>query len=39
MLSRCAETARALLDDPREVGVLHGDLHHDNVLDFGPRGW
>jgi streptomycin 6-kinase len=40
ILVRCAETARALLDSPREVGVLHGDLHHDNVLDFGPRrGW
>ena len=29
----------ALLADPREVGPLHGDLHHDNVLDFGSRGW
>jgi streptomycin 6-kinase len=19
--------------------VVHGDLHHGNVLDFGPRGW
>ncbi len=19
--------------------VLHGDIHHNNVLDFGPRGW
>lgn len=19
--------------------VLHGDIHHDNVLDGGPRGW
>ena len=19
--------------------VLHGDLHHDNILDFGARGW
>jgi streptomycin 6-kinase len=18
---------------------VHGDLHHGNVLDFGPRGW
>lgn len=34
-----AKVARALLDDPREVGVLHGDLHHGNVLDFGARGW
>jgi streptomycin 6-kinase len=39
ILARCAETARALLAEPREVGVLHGDLHHDNVLDFGERGW
>jgi streptomycin 6-kinase len=28
-----------LLAEPREVGVLHGDLHHGNVLDFGVRGW
>jgi streptomycin 6-kinase len=27
------------LTAPREEGVLHGDLHHDNVLDFGRRGW
>jgi streptomycin 6-kinase len=39
VLIRCAETARTLLAEPREVGVLHGDLHHDNVLDFGARGW
>ena len=19
--------------------MLHGDIHHDNVLDFGARGW
>ena len=19
--------------------MLHGDIHHGNVLDFGPRGW
>ncbi|HEX5872578.1 MAG TPA: aminoglycoside phosphotransferase family protein, partial [Longimicrobium sp.] len=28
-----------LLADPRDVAVLHGDLHHENVLDFGARGW
>ncbi len=39
ILLRAAETARALLDTPRETVVLHGDLHHGNVLDFGPRGW
>ena len=31
--------ARALLALPREVVILHGDIHHENVLDFGPRGW
>lgn len=39
IFGRCANTARALLSEPRDVGVLHGDLHHDNVLDFGARGW
>jgi streptomycin 6-kinase len=34
-----AKVARTLLDVPQEVGVLHGDLHHGNVLDFGERGW
>jgi streptomycin 6-kinase len=39
ILCRCAATARQLLADQREVCVLHGDLHHANVLDFGARGW
>ena len=34
-LGRAAALARALLDDQREVVVLHGDIHHGNVLDFG----
>jgi streptomycin 6-kinase len=34
-----AEIASALFEDPREPVVLHGDLHHGNVLDFGERGW
>jgi len=33
------EAARALLAEPRDVVVLHGDLHHENVLDGGDRGW
>jgi len=36
---RGADLAVALLDDPRDRVVLHGDLHHGNVLDFGERGW
>ncbi|OBZ93287.1 hypothetical protein ADU59_22820 [Pararhizobium polonicum] len=31
--------AKALLAAPREVGVLHGDIHHGNILDFEDRGW
>jgi streptomycin 6-kinase len=31
--------AEALLADPRDVCLLHGDLHHENVLDGGERGW
>ena len=34
-----AATARQLLAEPREIVVLHGDLHHGNVLDAGTRGW
>lgn len=39
MLAPAAKSARRLLADPREICPLHGDLHHDNVLDFGLRGW
>lgn len=39
LLGLCATTARELLAAPRDVTVLHGDLHHGNVLDFGPLGW
>ena len=28
-----------MLRDEQEIRPLHGDLHHDNVLDFGARGW
>ena len=39
VFEQSAKTARELLDAPRDVGVLHGDIHHANVLDFGPKGW
>lgn len=39
VLARSVDAARNLLAEPRECCVLHGDLHHDNVLDFGARGW
>lgn len=28
-----------LLASPRDVVVLHGDVHHGNILDFGAQGW
>ena len=39
LFSQAAATARELLASPLEACVLHGDLHHGNVLDFGARGW
>ena len=33
-----AEIAERLLADPLDVRPLHGDLHHENILQ-GPRGW
>ncbi|MFM0094080.1 aminoglycoside phosphotransferase family protein [Paraburkholderia nemoris] len=38
-LSDSAATAQALLAEPQDLVVLHGDIHHGNVLDFGARGW
>jgi streptomycin 6-kinase len=38
VLTRCADIARRLLATERETVVLHGDLHHDNVL-HSARGW
>jgi streptomycin 6-kinase len=39
LFAKSAAAARDLLASPQDVRVLHGDLHHDNVLDFGPGGW
>ncbi|MDR8397163.1 phosphotransferase [Paraburkholderia sp. USG1] len=38
-LQDSATVAQALLAAPQDPVVLHGDIHHGNVLDFGPRGW
>lgn len=44
LFPRAASEAEALLAEPAGDVVLHGDLHHGNVLDFGDaarggRGW
>jgi streptomycin 6-kinase len=39
LLSDAQEVALALLTHPAGDVVLHGDVHHGNVLDGGERGW
>jgi hypothetical protein len=39
MLRVSATAASNLLKTQREIVVLHGDMHHGNVLHFGSRGW
>ncbi|QCD01767.1 APH(6) family putative aminoglycoside O-phosphotransferase [Citrobacter portucalensis] len=39
ILTRCDSVANVLLSSPHDEVVLHGDLHHSNILDFGTRGW
>ncbi len=36
---RAAALAEKLLDDPRDVRVLHGDIHHENIRYHAERGW
>jgi streptomycin 6-kinase len=37
LLDRAASLARDLLAEPGPEVVLHGDMHHGNVLDLGDR--
>jgi streptomycin 6-kinase len=30
---------RPAVCSPGEVTMLHGDIHHRNILDFGERRW
>jgi streptomycin 6-kinase len=39
LFARAATVASELLQSPRKSSVLHGDLHHGNILNFGPQGW
>ena len=39
LFSSAASTASELLATQQDIVVLHGDMHHGNVLNFGPRGW
>jgi streptomycin 6-kinase len=39
ILVNCNEVARGLLTAHSDTVVLHGDIHYDNILDSGTRGW
>ncbi|WP_232239508.1 aminoglycoside phosphotransferase family protein [Pseudomonas alkylphenolica] len=39
ILEHSANAASELLATARDVVVLHGDIHHGNVLDFDASGW
>lgn len=39
ILARAKALALDLLASQTDVRPLQGDVHHDNILDFGERGW
>ena len=39
MFDMAMKQAHHLLQTADAARPLHGDIHHDNVLDFGARGW
>jgi streptomycin 6-kinase len=36
---KCNEVANELLNAPLDTVALHGDIHYENILDSGTRGW
>ncbi len=39
IFAQAADIARQLMHSTTSVTTLHGDLHHNNILDFEQRGW
>lgn len=39
ILKKANLTSQKLLQNMQQLTVLHGDIHHQNILDFGSRGW
>lgn len=39
LFARARSAAEDLFAAPERAVVLHGDIHHGNVLDFGAGGW
>ena len=39
IFTQAALVAEDLLKNPQDIVVLHGDIHHQNILDSGVHGW
>lgn len=39
LFAKAAAAAQHLLACPQDQTVLHGDIHHGNILDFDEDGW
>jgi streptomycin 6-kinase len=39
VFGQCSNIADELLNDQMDIVALHGDIHYDNILDSGKRGW
>lgn len=39
VIKKCASVARRLINNQQDIVVLHGDLHHENILHSTDRGW
>ena len=39
VLTQADQAAQELLEKPQDSVILHGDIHHGNILDFGEKGW
>lgn len=39
LVERAIAVCEHLLSDPRDEVLLHGDIHHWNILQGGDRGW
>jgi len=39
LIHRAATIGRGLIDTPRNVSLLHGDVHHQNILWSHNHGW
>ncbi|MBV7690614.1 3'-kinase [Limnobaculum sp. M2-1] len=39
VFSQAESVAARLFAQPQDITILHGDIHHGNILDAGERGW